>query len=254
MARDFKPVNDRTINDVNAMNRDAWDSGEFKHTADISPSPSEKEYFKRQAETSGESAAAEALGTSKSVQFSKTKKSDPKRASSLATHAAHFGKMALGQDVRHTPEGGQRLVRNGQVVSHHDESVGEAHEKESNVQRAKMNLPPMKTGEEIDKTRQKLGLPREYKRSEDDARPEGTTAERIHAARTNATRGTTHTAASIKAARTKELIPADDPKHFANTGPRPGSVGGHPDTGDEVKKAVHLPRRAGRQWRKGEWS
>jgi t-SNARE complex subunit (syntaxin) len=28
---DYKPVNDRTINDVNDMNKDMWDSGAFKH-------------------------------------------------------------------------------------------------------------------------------------------------------------------------------------------------------------------------------
>ena len=37
MAEDYKPVNDRTINDVNEMNRDAWDSGEFRHENDSSP-------------------------------------------------------------------------------------------------------------------------------------------------------------------------------------------------------------------------
>ena len=32
MSSDFKPVNDRTINDVNRANQAAWGAGEFRHT------------------------------------------------------------------------------------------------------------------------------------------------------------------------------------------------------------------------------
>jgi hypothetical protein len=85
MARDYKQANDRSIADVNRMNRDAWQSGDFRHVdAPIPPG---------------------------STNYNQKSTAAAKRAGLV---------MSSSEDVRHPPKGGQEVVSGGQVVAHHD--------------------------------------------------------------------------------------------------------------------------------------
>lgn len=95
MAKDFKPVNDRSLGDINAANRDAWDSGEFRHEADARGPAIQREGTRQLKGTTPAQTARSAGKFAK--QF--VEKGDSEKAKQHAAAAAHFGKKALGQDA-----------------------------------------------------------------------------------------------------------------------------------------------------------
>ena len=96
MAEDYKPVNDRTINDVNRANRDAWDSGEFRH-GDAWPKGA------RKASEMGAAAAPQPHGPLTRAQQEYANKAGKEKVSEYASEEFRE-RMGRRSAIMHHPE------------------------------------------------------------------------------------------------------------------------------------------------------
>lgn len=210
MSQDYKPVNDRTINDVNLANKAAWDSGEFRH------GDAESEFSKLHPKREDRSAegyrhvnTTQPKGENVTHGYERQGGKTVRVKSNMKENEVAGFLKGDAFDVVHTPEGVQQLVRNGQIVSHHDEKEDDAAKYDRSAAQAALNKRVAKEGE---------------------------MAARIKANREDRNLKTPIVGPS---GRVVEIRDEEDVTV----------------RGDErARRQVHLPRKAGRQWRKGEWS
>lgn len=223
---DFKAVGP-TINDMNAANRDAWDSGAFEHMP--SSSPREK---------------ADKLGSAV-AKAAKEGGVAPQVMGSVARAAASYGKQALGE-------------RDGKKSIPVD--LGE---REESFERGAVTI---RKGKGFNPAKEKGPDPQKKQEDAVDIRHPATGGQEIHhgeqvvvhhdANPALAAGRLGNTTKKIIKASGAEKTAASNPPEWAGKVAQMAAHEGKKALGqdDAVKRSVHLPRKANRTWRKGEWS